>query len=252
MTFDASALVGAGFSLRYTARDLKVAPTDPLGLVAAAFRLRSFSRHGTAPRSKTRKLKLAATDTPDLVPPLRGGRHLEFRLRPDPDAARFVIGRGVAELPSDFPVRIDPPDVIPVQQVAYIRVERHRASMLAPDAPRDFEIDQKHVFHPRIIGDEQGVRVEGIESVPGREIGVGPGRIVKNDQIAFDSERQSRLDVEFQGVALVPAQREGHRSERKPPLGEIDPLVRIFADTRSEEHTSELQSPYVISYAVFC
>src|ERR1051325_1902703 len=64
MTFDASALVGAGFSLRYTARDLKVAPTDPLGLVAAAFRLRSFSRHGTAPRSKTRKLKLAATDTP--------------------------------------------------------------------------------------------------------------------------------------------------------------------------------------------
>src|ERR1051325_9037053 len=25
-----------------------------------------------------------------------------------------------------------------------------------------------------------------------------------------------------------------------------------FAENRSEEHTSELQSPYVISYAVFC
>jgi hypothetical protein len=35
-------LVGAGFSLRYTARDLKVAPTDPSDPVAAVFTLRFF------------------------------------------------------------------------------------------------------------------------------------------------------------------------------------------------------------------
>src|ERR1051325_11637263 len=29
-------------------------------------------------------------------------------------------------------------------------------------------------------------------------------------------------------------------------------MPRIAIDQRSEEHTSELQSPYVISYAVFC
>jgi hypothetical protein len=39
---DSSVLVGAGFSLRYTARDLKVAPTDPSDPVAAVFTLRFF------------------------------------------------------------------------------------------------------------------------------------------------------------------------------------------------------------------
>src|ERR1051325_10551944 len=31
-----------------------------------------------------------------------------------------------------------------------------------------------------------------------------------------------------------------------------DPLLKVAIELRSEEHTSELQSPYVISYAVFC
>src|ERR1051325_11866555 len=35
-----------------------------------------------------------------------------------------------------------------------------------------------------------------------------------------------------------------------PEGGQLGSLVRVVA--RSEEHTSELQSPYVISYAVFC
>src|ERR1051325_12228435 len=30
------------------------------------------------------------------------------------------------------------------------------------------------------------------------------------------------------------------------------PMIRSPTSPRSEEHTSELQSPYVISYAVFC
>src|ERR1051326_2086843 len=54
----------ANVNLISSSRDLKVAPTDASASVAAAFRLRSFSRDGTAPRSKTRKLKLAATYTP--------------------------------------------------------------------------------------------------------------------------------------------------------------------------------------------
>src|SRR5216117_4276805 len=42
------------------------------------------------------------------------------------------------------------------------------------------------------------------------------------------------------GVAVAPA--------RRQPLG----IVRARHDGRSEEHTSELQSPFLISYAVFC
>src|ERR1051325_6813725 len=46
------------------------------------------------------------------------------------------------------------------------------------------------------------------------------------------------------------------RSMRADARGFVSqPLVSILMpvfDTRSEEHTSELQSPYVISYAVFC
>src|ERR1051325_5004750 len=32
----------------------------------------------------------------------------------------------------------------------------------------------------------------------------------------------------------------------------VIPRAEMLAELRSEEHTSELQSPYVISYAVFC
>src|ERR1051325_11776770 len=38
-------------------------------------------------------------------------------------------------------------------------------------------------------------------------------------------------------------------SGARPELSQISESVET---TRSEEHTSELQSPYVISYAVFC
>src|SRR5213592_2640096 len=37
-----------------------------------------------------------------------------------------------------------------------------------------------------------------------------------------------------------------------PPTGSLNPLQSAHAYARSEEHTSELQSRYVISYAVFC
>src|ERR1051325_11792771 len=45
------------------------------------------------------------------------------------------------------------------------------------------------------------------------------------------------------------------RSVRSPPVPRASPRGRArarLAAARSEEHTSELQSPYVISYAVFC
>src|ERR1051325_11935914 len=47
------------------------------------------------------------------------------------------------------------------------------------------------------------------------------------------------------GVILVP--RYGMKVEVATFRSDIG-----YADGRSEEHTSELQSPYVISYAVFC
>src|SRR5213595_4071663 len=44
------------------------------------------------------------------------------------------------------------------------------------------------------------------------------------------------------------------RSQREPPRprGGADGRALVSTATRSEEHTSELQSPSVISYAVFC
>src|ERR1051325_4315988 len=56
----------------------------------------------------------------------------------------------------------------------------------------------------------------------------------------------------------------GSQADRESPAGLKHPLCRAPGDAiepglerarlraRSEEHTSELQSPYVISYAVFC
>src|ERR1051325_11637326 len=41
-------------------------------------------------------------------------------------------------------------------------------------------------------------------------------------------------------------------SGKSARTGSRPPTTRAFATQRSEEHTSELQSPYVISYAVFC
>src|SRR5213079_3759365 len=38
----------------------------------------------------------------------------------------------------------------------------------------------------------------------------------------------------------------------RPPRGATAPTMSSSSTTRSEEHTSELQSPVVISYAVFC
>src|SRR5213592_1390288 len=37
-----------------------------------------------------------------------------------------------------------------------------------------------------------------------------------------------------------------------PPFEIVEPMVALARRIRAEEHTSELQSRYVISYAVFC
>src|SRR3546814_5486521 len=56
-----------------------------------------------------------------------------------------------------------------------------------------------------------------------------------------------------QGYQIVAGERRW-RAAQKARLHEIPALVRDFDDveTRSEEHTSELQSLMRISYAVFC
>src|ERR1051325_3273526 len=53
------------------------------------------------------------------------------------------------------------------------------------------------------------------------------------------------------GAAALPLLRWLRRPRIHPALCWLAPVVALIG-WRSEEHTSELQSPYVISYAVFC
>src|ERR1051325_11894947 len=71
------------------------------------------------------------------------------------------------------------------------------------------------------------------------------------------SVRRMALSVSVLSTALLMA---GHASAQnrqfsfaydQPTTTAYGVAANIF-DARSEEHTSELQSPYVISYAVFC
>src|ERR1051325_2040010 len=70
--------------------------------------------------------------------------------------------------------------------------------------------------------------------------------------------RGSSVEREGEGMRLIILIHEGAESTigqallGRPGVREDAAVVRIFPceDCRSEEHTSELQSPYVISYAV--
>src|SRR3546814_1615393 len=59
------------------------------------------------------------------------------------------------------------------------------------------------------------------------------------------------LRVESRGVAVRWRRSLGHPG-RSPPIGRSAHGLRDSQDSRSEEHTSELQSLMRISYAVFC
>src|ERR1051325_11618024 len=87
-------------------------------------------------------------------------------------------------------------------------------------------------------------------------VGVGG---LERATVAFGQELQANLALGAGGLGrqrrVAPRQRGQiflKRLEIFDLEAEMVHVPRLDARARSEEHTSELQSPYVISYAVFC
>src|SRR5881398_3483658 len=108
-------------------------------------------------------------------------------------------------------------------------VERANAQVAAAPAngvfPSDFYVTTNQQTFVRFDGKEIEVRPAMINSAIAVDRKKGTARAVK----FFDVNKGDEIVVGHQGVRVVPVQR-----------------------ARSEEHTSELQSPLNISYAVFC
>src|ERR1043165_10039641 len=62
----------------------------------------------------------------------------------------------------------------------------------------------------------------------------------------------SRFSATVDGVDVLLADQEQARNDRQKARADLEVERRTLRDIRSEEHTSELQSRGLISYAVFC
>src|SRR5881398_141809 len=141
--------------------------------------------------------------------------------RADQSFARIEVSTETGEALDELILRLR-------QQGAEV-VERANPQLASAPAdgvfPADFYVTTNQQTFVRFKGKEIEVRPAMVNSAIAVDRNKGAARAVK----FFDVNKGDEIVVGHQGVRVVPVQR-----------------------ARSEEHTSELQSPLNISYAVFC
>src|SRR3546814_4382636 len=95
------------------------------------------------------------------------------------------------------------------------------------------------------FAEKLAVAVKKLKVGPGLEDGVSQGPLI--DTAALDKVEEHVADAKSKGAKVMLG---GARHERGGTF--YQPTVLTDVTTRSEEHTSELQSLMRISYAVFC